>query len=119
VKSCNTGATFLLLNCQVFQMGSCYHSALFHQSHFSYNVVFHIHFSNISVSCSHSSFFSNIAESSYIAQIVVPVMSFSLTVYYYPAEYTSTKCDACSLASFKYISGKYNSVSVSVWGISI
>lgn len=41
--------------------------------------VFHIHFSNISVPCSHSSFFTNTAESPYIAQTVV-LATFSLTL---------------------------------------
>jgi len=84
--------------------------------------VFHIHFSNTSVPCSCSSFFSNIAYSSYIAQTVVPVMSFSLTL----VTTIQQSIPVISvmlvypLASFKYISGKYdNSFSVSVWVISI
>ena len=43
VKSCNTVATFSLLNCQFLQMGSYYHSALFYQSHVSHNVAIVTH----------------------------------------------------------------------------
>jgi hypothetical protein len=84
--------------------------------------VFHIHFSDVSVPCSHSLFFSNIAESSYIAQTIVPVMSFSLTLVTNIQQGTPVLSVilVCPLASFKYINWKYdNSVSVSVWGISI
>jgi len=118
VKSCNVVATFSLL------MGSYYHSALFHQSHFSQypcclcsifiypTFLYHVHIPHFSVTL----------QSFYIAQTVVPVISFSLTLVTTIQQGTPVLSVMliCPLASFKYISGKSdNSVSVSVWGIII
>jgi hypothetical protein len=99
-------------------------TALFHQSQFSQLpmlFVFHIHFSNISVPCSHSSFFSNIAVLlHYSNSSRSNVISLTLVTTIQQGTTTLSVMLLCPLASFKYIGGKFdNSVSVSVWGINI